>query len=865
MVKKIMCLVFLCSALLIHGCTGRTLELQQIASKGTQQTLFDELELSTIYMTFHQNSSGVFFDEIRSTPFHKEKIAKLYKQNAQTIESETNNELSGCLQISSDGKVKQCFFEIENSIFYKNSPKFMENPVEGTLEMVTLPLCTLMDVLNFDAKGTQTMRALTEDVLDKEAMSKYGAFLVNMVSADYGASKTHFNSYKKFLQETALINLANENVISQLRSFGSKEAYDLAYDISLSEKDLKRAYTSVREINAFLAKPHQVELDFGSGSNCFTVECSSLNIRTKPSTKRSKIVGRYVQKDIVCPLQEKNNWIKSDRGWVSKKYLGLSAQTNKKNLVTKVLKLKKLKRNYVRQNSLKLNSIAAYESYIKTYGKEKKIRKNLQALYRNEGQKNKSAGNFQKSYQVAANEVDVTNFIKYSNLQVIRDEYTSPSFVTDHNHRSLLKAALIERLRALDTLEGYTEAYRYSESIGDLAQILDRTTTVKGLETFLVSYKDKKIISSAKRKLVALYRVKDSFADYLSAYELLSENVDAEKALAKARSSHEKALVEKAVFENIANKDAFVVSTLTAQKARYSDDESNGGFLSFSQHSFSGAIYPRGRVGITFKKNTAFRPAFGKYKVTVTVLATVPRYKQLRSKWLGNQDTTDDAHNTHTITLTLKPPYNSVATDFNMGETGFVYFDRGSSGGYTAKWPSDNAYLSVKNISVQYVGESSGNPKDLRIDFKSLSRLRTSPKPPKVYVDGSYSKGAALISKFDGLDDQKINSYRSSSSYASTSSYSGGSSSSSASSNRPSSSSSSKSSPKKSSGVKETYDGGYKSSDGHPIYIVRCIQGLKFSAFKRPNGYWFDGSGSNYGTGFRNLSLDQFAAKKCSY
>ncbi len=66
-------------------------------------------------------------------------------------------------------------------------------------------------------------------------------------------------------------------------------------------------------------------------------------------------------------------------------------------------------------------------------------------------------------------------------------------------------------------------------------------------------------------------------------------------------------------------------------------------------------------------------------------------------------------------------------------------------------------------------------------------------------------------------------------------------------------------------GVKEVYDGGLDAPNGATIYIVRCTQGSKYTAYKASNGYWKDGTGSNYGDRYRYLSINEFAQKKCSY
>ena len=65
-----------------------------------------------------------------------------------------------------------------------------------------------------------------------------------------------------------------------------------------------------------------------------------------------------------------------------------------------------------------------------------------------------------------------------------------------------------------------------------------------------------------------------------------------------------------------------------------------------------------------------------------------------------------------------------------------------------------------------------------------------------------------------------------------------------------------------SGGVNRTYDGGYKSSQGHTIYIVKCNSGGQDSVYKASNGFWFSG-GSNFGSSYKGLSLSSFASKAC--
>jgi outer membrane protein TolC/uncharacterized protein YgiM (DUF1202 family) len=52
----------------------------------------------------------------------------------------------------------------------------------------------------------------------------------------------------------------------------------------------------------------------------YVVNASFLSIRTGPSLKY-KVIGRYMDMNEVYPIKEKSGWVKTNRGWISKKYL----------------------------------------------------------------------------------------------------------------------------------------------------------------------------------------------------------------------------------------------------------------------------------------------------------------------------------------------------------------------------------------------------------------------------------------------------------------------------------------------------------------------------------------------------------------
>lgn len=55
--------------------------------------------------------------------------------------------------------------------------------------------------------------------------------------------------------------------------------------------------------------------------NSGTISATSLRIRKTPEITTDNIVGKYAQGDIVEWEEEKNGWIKTNKGWISKKYV----------------------------------------------------------------------------------------------------------------------------------------------------------------------------------------------------------------------------------------------------------------------------------------------------------------------------------------------------------------------------------------------------------------------------------------------------------------------------------------------------------------------------------------------------------------
>ena len=143
------------------------------------------------------------------------------------------------------------------------------------------------------------------------------------------------------------------------------------------------------------------------------------------------------------------------------------------------------------------------------------------------------------------------------------------------------------------------------------------------------------------------------------------------------------------------------------------------------------------------------------------------------------------------------------------------------------------------------------------IDLNDLKRGANT----DIYVGSTSGLVTDSVNSVNQLADKQYRDSQqySSSSYDSSSTNSNSSNSTTNSSN----SSANRSSSSSPTGLKEIYDGGYKSSQGNIIYRVKCHSGQSASAYKDNNGWWRDSGGSSYGSNYRNLSAQQFGNKYC--
>ncbi len=456
------------------------------------------------------------------------------------------------------------------------------------------------------------------------------------------------------------------------------------------------------------------------------------------------------------------------------------------------------------------------------------------------------------------------------------------NYYASHNDNDV-KKALVNTYRGLGTLDAYKSAYELSNSLDDLTHILKLSNTIQDLEFMLSNYSKSspKIVLDTKRKLLdryraldtldgylkayklfssqkdedkilAIYRAKDSFDGYISAYKFSHKIKDIKKAYKKAKTLNEKVTIEQLAFDMIKTKDTMINVSLSVDKPSFSRSNNSGGF--FSQSSQYGRLSVYGNLSVKLTKNNLpFIPKFGTYKVKINLKLTIPRNKQVRSNWVGNRDTSSDNISKITISTYLKPPYKNIKKSFSFKNQTFVYFDRGMMGGFTAIWPSDTPRLEVASIEVLYEKYKNIKNQKLYINFDKLEKYSRTMNYPKVYISNVYNKGVEWINNFANNNIGRYKShntnYTSSASSSSTSNHA-------SSSNRTHHSSSSSTK----QGVKRFVNNGKIS--GAQSWSVRCYSSKSVVIYKK-NGTWYTGGLGHMGHKFDSWSRDRVGNYLC--
>lgn len=383
------------------------------------------------------------------------------------------------------------------------------------------------------------------------------------------------------------------------------------------------------------------------------------------------------------------------------------------------------------------------------------------------GIKHQTISNIKARYHLLAHQrytEKLNEFISSSSLSAMIKEYEKPTFITQKNSRKILKKSIIVKARKLETKYGFSQAYRFSNSKNDLEKVLSYCMTISDLEVFLNKYKYAQyhnVLKKAKKRLVLLYRKENTFDGFFGAYKLYSNVNDVKYALYLAKTAEQKAKIEKVVFKNIKNKSALINVKLISEDSYTDYDEDEGGM--FTKYSLSGKLHITSKIKVSWNEDSPFQPVYGTYKVLVKLLVVAPRYLQRRSNWVGNADENNDATQERTFSIKLNAKKMKETKSYDLGSIVTTFFERGSAGGFTAKWLRDNAYVKIKSIQITFDSASTIKNKPLNININRVFAYKKPLRSNTLVMKGSLADSNKLIDRFNNIDRSQEGSGTSSS------------------------------------------------------------------------------------------------------
>ncbi len=164
---------------------------------------------------------------------------------------------------------------------------------------------------------------------DYESFDAFKLLLENGATLDFPLSfKTASTIYKK----KKLYKLAKEYIwLSRIRRTGGNLNLYTAYFSEFSNGYyvsevirtfnivVKRDYDKIKYSDSVAELQRFINKYSNLGNNCYIVTASALNIRSGASVNTEKS-GEYKKGDRICAVDDKNGWVKTDIGWVSRRY-----------------------------------------------------------------------------------------------------------------------------------------------------------------------------------------------------------------------------------------------------------------------------------------------------------------------------------------------------------------------------------------------------------------------------------------------------------------------------------------------------------------------------------------------------------------
>jgi hypothetical protein len=205
-------------------------------------------------------------------------------------------------------------------------------------------------------------------------------------------------------------------------------------------------------------------------------------------------------------------------------------------------------------------------------------------------------------------------------------------------------------------------------------------------------------------KLVQKMRAQNTFEGFYAAYSLLREPNDARAAIRLARSDEHRASIEHMAVLTLEDKSRLIDFSFQVDTPKITADfqEPRGGFWGMGKEvvreahaAVSGVL----RANLVNSRPIPLR--FAAYDFKFRIRASAPQ-KGAQGGWFVSPPA-DEVSASKVVSVRLGAGSSTSATPVNVGKLPIAYLDRGTRGGFTARWLKGDAMLTVELISVEPV------------------------------------------------------------------------------------------------------------------------------------------------------------------
>lgn len=243
--------------------------------------------------------------------------------------------------------------------------------------------------------------------------------------------------------------------------------------------------------------------------------------------------------------------------------------------------------------------------------------------------------------------------------------------------------------------ERYQDAYRAASG---------KNATPESMKDFLVEFAKNDPDKKAPEVFLALIermRAQNSFEGYYQAYLLMQDPADAKAAYRLVRNDEHRAKMEFLAVATLADKSRLL--NLSATLSPSSTQSGEGSCIWFCKYNFSATRQVKGQVTVSAKRSgSPIKLKMGTYKVNFDVEARLPRWK-IEKAWYGPSDKQADEVFNGTLSVTLSPPNYTATINYGFANWDVAFFQRGSVGGYTAIWATGDGQIKIKFKSMELV------------------------------------------------------------------------------------------------------------------------------------------------------------------